>query len=193
MTGNDENPICYSRFEPKISSFDLPKTLLTKFSFLFSIGGCTNSFFPWLDSLYDFKSWVRNGSTKLSWLSSFCCKPTNFILSRRQFESWLYSRNVASCCHCTDIGISYCIRVHSRYIRGFLCSISALLPKIALLLDAPQLLMLLIWKFAYSEPKLFLLIIFHNCTSSLLIIKIYTYFFLSHHVWGDCTNWVVIA
>jgi hypothetical protein len=52
---------------------------------------------------------------------------------------------------------------------NFLCSISALVVKIVLLLYALQLLMLLARTLVYSEAKLFLLI-FHNCTSYLLII-----------------------
>jgi hypothetical protein len=54
------------------------------------------------------------------------------------------------------------LQVPTCYIRGF--SIFALLLKVALLLEAFQLL-LFVGTLTYLEPKLFLLIIFYNCSS----------------------------
>jgi hypothetical protein len=46
-------------------------------------------------------------------------------------------------------------------IKNFLCSMSALLAKIVLLLDARQTLMSFVGKLTYLEPKQFILIIFN--------------------------------
>jgi hypothetical protein len=48
--------------------------------------------------------------------------------------------------------------------ENFLCSMSAVLVKIVLLLDAPQLLMLFVGTLTYMKRKLFLVIVFYNIT-----------------------------
>jgi hypothetical protein len=60
----------------------------------------------------------------------------------------------------------------------FLCSVSALLVKIALVLGALQLLMLFVETLKYLEPKLFLLIIFYNDGFLIVKILIYATFFI---------------
>jgi hypothetical protein len=66
----------------------------------------------------------------------------------------------------------------------FLCSISTLKVKIALLLDAVQLIKL--WKLTYLEPKQFPLITFYNgvlvIIKIFLVFKMHVYFFFSYSI-----------
>jgi hypothetical protein len=56
--------------------------------------------------------------------------------------------------------------------ENILCSMSALKLKIVLLLDPLQLLISFEGTLMYLEPKLFVLIVFYNCNSLQIIIKI---------------------
>jgi hypothetical protein len=91
------------------------------------------------------------------------------------------------------------LRVPAQYIRDLLRAMSALRVQIFIVLDSLQLLMVFARTLTYLEQKLFLLVLFCNCTfiinKILIVLRMNscTYFFSPHNGWRDFTNWSVIV